>query len=75
MNTGRHRVVLVLAHLVCHQVRHLVFTGTHLEHVEETSRGVGADFGARLAEFTGEPEHVHLLMKLTSLGSRLVIEG
>ena len=39
-----------------------MFTGAHLERIEQVMRDVRADFGADLAEFNREPEHVHLLV-------------
>ena len=42
--------------------RHKVFGSAHLERMEEITGDVCADFGAELAEFNGEPEHVHLLV-------------
>ncbi|GAA4212105.1 IS200/IS605 family transposase [Microbispora amethystogenes] len=44
------------------KVRHRVFTGAHLERMEQIMRDVCADFGCELAEFTGEANHVHLLV-------------
>lgn len=53
---------------------HRVFTGRHLERMEEVMRAVCAGFGCKLAEFNGEPEHVHLLVNFppTAAISRLV---
>ncbi|GAA3104748.1 IS200/IS605 family transposase [Streptosporangium carneum] len=42
--------------------RHPVFTGTHLERVEQIMREVCSDFETELAEFNGESNHVHLLV-------------
>lgn len=42
--------------------RHPVFTGDHLERMEQIMRAVCADFETDLAEFNGEPDHVHLLV-------------
>jgi putative transposase len=39
-----------------------VFTAAHLDQLEEIMRDVCADFGTELAQFNGEPEHVHLLV-------------
>jgi putative transposase len=54
--------------------RHKVFGPAHLERMKEIMRDVRADFGAGLAEFNGEPEHVHLLVNFppTVAISRLV---
>ncbi|NYF39940.1 putative transposase [Streptosporangium sandarakinum] len=40
--------------------RHRVFTGAHLERMEEIMRGVCGDFETGLREFNGESNHVHL---------------
>jgi len=42
--------------------RHRVFTGTHLERMEQIMRDVCTDFECELAEFNGESNHVHLLV-------------
>jgi putative transposase len=42
--------------------RHPVFTGRHLERMEQVMRDVCADFETELAEFNGESDHVHLLV-------------
>jgi putative transposase len=54
--------------------RHPVFTARHLEPMEQIMRDVCADSGAELAEFSGEAEHVHLLVNFppTVAISRLV---
>jgi len=54
--------------------RHQVFSSRHLEHMEQIMRDVCADFGCELAEFNGEPGHVHLLVNFppTVAISRLV---
>jgi putative transposase len=53
---------------------HPVFTARHLERMEQIMRNVCAIFRAELAEFSGEAEHVHLLVKCppTVAISRLV---
>ena len=38
-----------------------VFAARHLEPVEQIMRDMCADFGCILAEFNGDPEHMHLL--------------
>jgi hypothetical protein len=40
--------------------QHKVLGSAHLEQMEEIMRDVCADFRAELAEFNGEPRHVHL---------------
>ena len=54
--------------------RHKVLGPAHLERMQDIMRDVCADFGAELAEFNGEPEHVHLLVNFppTMAISRLV---
>ena len=42
--------------------RHKVFTDRHLNRMEEIMRVVCADFDTDLAEYTGEANHVHLLV-------------
>ncbi|MDA0644569.1 MULTISPECIES: IS200/IS605 family transposase [Nonomuraea] len=42
--------------------RHRVFTGTHLERMEQIMRQVCADFECEPAEFNGESNHVHPLV-------------
>ncbi|GLX00551.1 IS200/IS605 family transposase [Microtetraspora sp. NBRC 16547] len=61
IRTGRHCVFGLHAHLVfLTKFRHPVFTGTHLERMEQIMRDVCADFECELAEFNGEADHVHL---------------
>jgi REP element-mobilizing transposase RayT len=43
--------------------RHPVVTAAHLDRVEEVMGAVCRDFGCELAEFNGETEHVHLLVR------------
>ena len=63
IRTGRHCVFALHAHLVfVTKFRHRVFTGTHLERMEQIMRDVCADFECGLAEFNGESNHVHLLV-------------
>ncbi|TDE26774.1 IS200/IS605 family transposase [Actinomadura sp. 6K520] len=63
IRTGRHCVFVLHAHLVfVTKFRHPVFTGTHLERMEQIMRDVCADFETELAEFNGETDHVHLLV-------------
>ncbi|QYC41779.1 Transposase IS200 like protein [Nonomuraea coxensis DSM 45129] len=42
--------------------RHRVFTGTHLERMEQIMREVCADFECEPAEFNGESNHAHPLV-------------
>jgi putative transposase len=75
IRTGRHCVFILNVHLVfVTKYRHDVFDPAHLERMQEIMRDVCADFGAELAEFDGEPQHVHLLVKFppTMAISRLV---
>jgi putative transposase len=63
VRTGRHWVFILRAHLVfVTRYRHPVFTAAHLTRVEEIMRAACADFQTELAEFNGEPNHVHLLV-------------
>ncbi|WP_182877371.1 IS200/IS605 family transposase [Microbispora sp. H10670] len=63
MRTGRNCVFVPRAHLVfVTKFRHRVFTGAHLERMEQIMRDVCADFETELAEFNGEANHVHLLV-------------
>jgi putative transposase len=63
IRTGRHCVFVLHAHLVfVTKYRHGVFSGRHLERLEEIMREVCADFETGLAEFNGESSHVHLLV-------------
>jgi putative transposase len=39
-----------------------MFTGPHLERMEQIMRDVCADFEVELKEFNGEGDHVHLLV-------------
>lgn len=54
--------------------RHRVLAARHLDRMEEIMRDVCGDFGCELAEFNGEPGHVHLLVNFppTVAISRLV---
>jgi REP element-mobilizing transposase RayT len=45
--------------------RHQAFGSRYLEQI---MRDVRADFGAELAEFNGEAEHVHLLLNFARRG-------
>lgn len=60
---GRHVVSALHVHLVfVTKYRRGVFTEPMLTRCEQVMRGVCADFGAELAEFNGEADHVHLLV-------------
>jgi putative transposase len=62
-DTGRHCVFVLHAHLVfVTKYQHNVFDSRHLDRMEQIMRDVCAGFGAELAEFTGEADHVHLLV-------------
>ncbi|SDI61598.1 putative transposase [Sinosporangium album] len=63
IRTGRHCVFVLHAHLVfVTKFRHRVFTGSHLERLEEIMRDVCAGFETELREFNGGSSHVHLLV-------------
>lgn len=60
---GRHVVSTLHVHLVfVTKYRRGVFTDAMLTRCEEVMRSVCKDFGADLAEFNGEGDHVHLLV-------------
>ncbi|MFD7407620.1 IS200/IS605 family transposase [Streptomyces sp. NPDC059866] len=60
---GRSVVYALHAHLVfTPRYRRGVLTDDLLARCEEIMRDVCADFGAELAEFNGERDHVHLLV-------------
>lgn len=62
--SGRHCVFLLHAHLVfTPKYRRRVFSVKHLLHLKNTFEAVAKDFGARLVEFNGESDHVHLLVE------------
>lgn len=64
IRTGRHAVWDCHAHLVfVTKYRRGAFTDEILATCEETMRSVCTDFGVELAEFNGEDDHVHLLVK------------
>ncbi|WP_250285118.1 IS200/IS605 family transposase, partial [Frankia sp. CiP1_Cm_nod2] len=61
---GRHVVSALHVHLVfVTKYRRGVFDDAMLNACERTMRGVCDDFGARLVAFTGEDDHVHLLVE------------
>ncbi|MEU8036784.1 IS200/IS605 family transposase [Streptosporangium sp. NPDC049078] len=63
VRTGRHVVCNLHAHLVfVTKYRRGVFTDAMLTRCEEIMREVCTDFEAELREFTGEHDHVHLLI-------------
>src|SRR5664280_1255384 len=60
---GRHCVFLMHVHLVfITKYRRNVFTREILEDLQGIFSSVCADFGAKLIEFDGEHDHVHLLV-------------
>lgn len=62
--SGRHCVFLLHAHLVfTPKYRRRIFTSAHLAHLNNTFTEVCHDFDARLVEFNGEADHVHLLVE------------
>ncbi len=63
LRRGRHVVFLLHAHLVfVPRVRRKVFDLDALERLRATFAAVCEDFGAKLSEFNGEADHVHLLV-------------
>jgi putative transposase len=63
VRTGRHVEYHLHAHLVfLTKYRRGALTGPMLSRCEEIMREVCADFEAELHEFTGEDDHVHLLV-------------
>lgn len=63
LRRGRHVVCLLHAHLVfMPRVRRKVFDADALERLRVTFAAVCEDFGAKLSEFNGEADHVHLLV-------------
>jgi putative transposase len=61
--TGRQCAFALHVHVVfVTKFRHKVFTEAHLKRMEEIMRSVCTDFGCHLVEFTGEDNHVHLLV-------------
>ncbi|GAA1177952.1 IS200/IS605 family transposase [Pseudonocardia alaniniphila] len=63
IRTGRHCAFELHAHLVfITKYRHRVFADQHLKRMEEIMRAVCDDFEVELVEFTGEANHVHLLV-------------
>lgn len=62
--SGRHCVHLLHAHLVfTPKWRRRVFTKAQLKTLSELFSTVCGDFDAELAEFNGETDHVHLLVR------------
>lgn len=60
---GRHCVFLLHIHLVfVTKYRKTCFTQRVLKHLNEIFNNVCTDFGAKLKEFNGEGDHVHLLI-------------
>jgi putative transposase len=63
IRAGRHCVFILHAHLVfVAKYRLPVFSGRHLERLEDIMRDVCRDFGCEAAEFNGEASHVRLLV-------------
>ena len=63
IRTDRHCGFALHAHLVfVTKFRHRVFSDTHLARMEEIMREVCRDVETELVEFTGEHNHVHLLV-------------
>ena len=62
--SGRHCIHLLHAHLVfTTKWRKKAFTGAQLQTLKELFSSVCTDFEAELAEFDGEGDHVHLLVR------------
>jgi len=63
IRTGRHCTFALHVHLVfVTKYRRRVFSKEHLDAMRTVFEGVCADFGATLAKFDGEDDHVHLLV-------------
>ena len=63
IRTGRHCVFMMHAHLIfITKYRGKVFSNEHLMKMEQIMRDVCQQFEVELAEFNGEPDHVHLLV-------------
>ncbi len=63
LRRGRHVVYFLSAHLVfVPRYRRKVFDLDALERLRATFAAVCEDFGAKLSEFNGESDHVHLLV-------------
>jgi len=60
IRTGRHRV---FDPVFVARYRHPVFTAAHLHRIEQITRDVCRDFECEPAEFNGEANHVHLLVR------------
>jgi putative transposase len=75
IRTGRHCVFILHAYSAfATRYRHPVFSGRHLERLEEIMRDARADFECELRELNGKGNHAHLLVNVppkTAL-SRLV---
>lgn len=64
LRTGRHVVFDIHIHLVfVAKYRRNVFTETILQELKTIFSDVCEDFEARLVEFDGEGDHVHLLIR------------
>jgi len=63
LQTSRHAKHLLHAHLVfTPKYRKKIFTSEHLELMQQVFEKICHDFGAKLVEFDGERDHVHLLV-------------
>lgn len=64
IRTGRHCVFMMHVHLVfVTKYRRKVFTAQTLDAAKQIFSDVCTDFEAKLVEFEGEKEHVHLLVE------------
>lgn len=70
LRRGRHVVYSLQAHLVfVPRYRREVFDADALERLRATFAAVCEDFGAKLSEFDGEADHVHLLVNYSPKAS------
>lgn len=61
---GRHCVFMLHTHLVfVTKYRKFCFSKRVLEHLEKIMREICKDFDAKLIEFNGEGDHIHLLIE------------
>ena len=64
LRPGRHCVFAMHVHLIfVTKYRRKVFDGDALAKLGEHFKRVAADFGAKVVEFNGEDNHVHLLVE------------
>ncbi|OED34514.1 cytosine methyltransferase [Flavobacteriaceae bacterium (ex Bugula neritina AB1)] len=64
LRKGRHVVYMIHAHLIfVTKYRGKVFTDESLQKMEELMAGICENHEAKLTEFNGEADHVHLLIE------------